>query len=1108
MSARRTRERRGRPPRRLPSAAALALLLAPVAALAAGKAPPPAQTIGDLKQRSVEVRPDQKVESSAARAMQNYRRYLELQTADPELRAEALRRLADLNLEAGEQERNDKEVSSLDLGGAEAIKLYSALLKAYPDYPRNDVVLYQLARAYETTGQPEKALATLDDIVKRYPTFAQLDEVEFRRGEILFSAKRYPESEKAYARSMAHNKGGFYSQSLYKHGWSLFKQGLNEESLPSFAELLDRNLIDRRDARRMRPVAKLSRADRELVEDTLRVMSITFSYLDGAKSLDAFVARRGTPPYSHLLYSRLGDLYVEKQRYQDAADAYRAFVARDPNDANAPLLAMQAIEAYRKGGFAQLVLDGKREYIERYNFASPFWQGRQRSAHPQLVAELKTNMKDVATYFHATAQKSRRVEDYQVAARWYRDYLASFPEDPESAANNFLLAQTLFESHQYADAAVEYQRTAYDYPRSDKSATAAYESLIAYQKERERLAGAEQDAWHRRQIDAGIRFAQTFPAHPDAGGVITRAAQDVFDLKDLPRSIEVAQMVLDHQPAVSAERQRIAWTIIGQASFDQGVFDKAELAFGKARELAPANDPLRKDLTQRLAASVYRQAEARREGGDGAGAVDAFLRVAELSPDPVVRATAQYDAATQLVNMKDWKRAIEVFEGYRRNWPNDTRAADVTRNLAVAYGEAGRPGDAAVEFERIAAAPNEDAAVRREALQSAADLYDKSGQPARARVVLEKFVATYPDPVAPAIEARQRLADIAAKQGEKDKQAFWQREIIRADATAGAGRTDRTKVLAARAQLALATPTRDAFRAIRLAIPLKRSLAAKRKALEAALAAYRKATDYGVAEVTTASNFEMAELYRTLGKDVMTSERPKGLSRDEREQYDTLLEEQAFPFEEQSIELHLVNAARVREGVYDEWVRRSFEALGQLKPARYGKTEAVQDVIATLDGSAPGARVQADFDRAVALVRAGKLTEAELEFSQLAAAAEGLAVPQANVGLLMRRSGDLAGAEQALQAAVARNPASAAAWTELGLTQRQRHLQDAAQSYERALAADPAYAPARRNYAVLLDVYLDDPVRALEQFERYKSMVPRTSSSTAGSPTSASGPRS
>src|SRR6185503_17228191 len=109
------------------------------------------------------------VSSSSSKAMENYRRFLELQKTDPQLRAEALRRLGDLNLEAGELERMEKEVTQIDLAGSEAIKLYTSLLKSYPDYPRNDQVLYQLARAYETTGQPEQALATLDRVVREYP---------------------------------------------------------------------------------------------------------------------------------------------------------------------------------------------------------------------------------------------------------------------------------------------------------------------------------------------------------------------------------------------------------------------------------------------------------------------------------------------------------------------------------------------------------------------------------------------------------------------------------------------------------------------------------------------------------------------------------------------------------------------------------------------------------------------------------------------------------------------------------------------------------------------------------------------------------------------------
>src|SRR5215469_8267067 len=462
--------------------AAAAVLCAGAAQLAAAQSTPQ-PTIGDLTKRKVEVHKDTAANGNSTRAMENYRRFL-----------------GDLNLDAGEMERMEKELTAVDQQGGAAITLYSTLLKAYPNYPRNDQVLYQLSRAYETTGQPDAALATLDRIVESYPQSPQRDEVQFRRGELLFSAKRYPEAENAYSAVIARGSASdYYQQSLYKRGWSLFKQSLTLESLPSFGAVLDREL-GTTPTKAVR-LESLKRADRELVDDTLRVMSVSFSYNDGVSSLERYVQQHGQRPYNWLLYARLGDLYVDKQRYQDGAGVYRAFVARDPYSDHAPDLDMAAIEAYSKGGFSQLVVDGKHEFVERYNFDSPYWKTRSRKSNPRVVQELKTNLKDVATYFHASAQKSGRIADYQEAARWYRDYQKSFPGDADAAQTSYLMAEALFEGHQYGEAATEYEHTAYDYPRNGRSAIAAYAALVAYQKGEEGLTGAEKAAWHKRSTD-------------------------------------------------------------------------------------------------------------------------------------------------------------------------------------------------------------------------------------------------------------------------------------------------------------------------------------------------------------------------------------------------------------------------------------------------------------------------------------------------------------------------------------------------------------------------------------------------------------------------------
>jgi len=916
----------------------------------AENAPKKPATIKDLEGQQVDISKDPPQGIDTNKTMDSYRRFLELNAGDAALRSEALRRLADLNLESSESERIERElVTNEGLRATEAIHLYSALLKTYPKYERNDAVLYQLARAYELNAQPDKALASLDKLVATYPASHYMDEAQFRRGELLFASKSYAGAQAAYESVVKMGPASqYYNQSLYKHGWSQFKQGENEHSLDSFAGVLDSELVSKRNSSEMIELDTLSRPNRELVEDTFRVMAITFSYLDGPKTIDQFVKRRAPRPYSYLLYARLGDLYIEKERYTDSADAYRAFVSQDRNNEKAPLLQMQAIEAYSKGGFPQLVLQGKKEFVEDYSYGTPYWKNRLPKDEPAVVVELKTNLKDLAQYYHAQAQRTKSPGDYQEAARWYRGFITSFPDDPESAATNFLLADTLFESKQYLDAAQAYEFTAYGYGSHEKAGAAGYAALVAYGKQEESLSGDAKVKMHARGVDSSLKFAQTFPLHPETAQVLARASTDLYAAKDYPRAIAAAQSLLARQPPVDQAKQRIGWTVIANSEFEQGMFDKAEAGYNSAQALMPANDPERPVIVERLAASIYKQGEQKNKAGDSAGAIEDFLRVSKEAPTSKVRANADFDAGALLIDQKQWDRAIAVLEDFRRNFPQNSLQPDVTRKLAVAYSESNHPGPAALEFERIAQSPGESPEVQREATLQAADLFDKAGNTAKSKSMLESFVKHFPQPLNPAMEARNTLGLIAAKAGDLSGRDYWLKEIVAADHSAGAARTDRSRALAAKATLTLAAPAREDFIRIKLVAPLKKSLAEKRKAMETALKAYTQAADYQVSEVTTAATFESAELYGQLGKDLLSSERPKNLSKDELEQYNVLLEEQAFPFEEKAIKLHEVNAARTKEGTYDEWVQKSFAALAQLNPGRYGKVEIGEPLVESI----------------------------------------------------------------------------------------------------------------------------------------------------------------
>jgi len=405
-------------------------------------------TIASLERKTVEVRPGSIILNSTDKARDNYRAFLDLVSDDPELRAEAMRRLGDLELEATESQQLATNIEGLNYDLYDnAVGLFHQLLEAYPDYRRNDSVLYQLARAYEVAGKTDDALRVLNELVGKYPDTVLIDEVQFRRGEMLFLRKNYLEAESAYQSVVSYGEGSrFYEQSLYKLGWAQFKQARHDASLRPFFDLLDRKVtgIDVKEGDNR--LEDLSRAERELVEDTFRVLSISFSYMDGAESIDKFLGTRGRPKYSYVIYMNLGDLYLEKERFVDAAETYEAFVEQDPHHVKSPLLQVEVIEAYKRGGFPTLVLEGKKGFVEHYGMDSGFWLRNPREQNATVAAHLKDNLNDLAQYYHAEAQGKGKRSDYQEAARWYRKYLDYFPGEPDTANTNFLLAEILFES--------------------------------------------------------------------------------------------------------------------------------------------------------------------------------------------------------------------------------------------------------------------------------------------------------------------------------------------------------------------------------------------------------------------------------------------------------------------------------------------------------------------------------------------------------------------------------------------------------------------------------------------------------------------------------------
>ncbi len=830
----------------------------------------------------------------------------------------------------------------------QAVDLYKKLLAKYPLYERNDQVLYQLSRAYEELGEVEKAMDVLNRFVKTYPNSHYMDEVQFRRAEYYFTRKKFLDAEDAYKAIVAIGRSStYYELALYKLGWTFYKQELYDEGAEKFFGLLDYKVSVGYDFEQT-----ADKAENQRVEDTFRVISLSFSNLGGAETVVDFFKRYGKRPYEQRVYSHLAEFYLDKRRYNDAATTYKTFIGLYPFHEVSPHFHMRMIEIYKKGGFGKLVVDEKKAFATAYALNAEYWRYFDIKKRQDVVGFLKQNLIDLANFYHANYQKSWRDDEkrgyYQEALLWYRNFLTSFPLDTESPKLNYQMADLMLENKDFRGAAEAYEHTAYDYPAHEKSSAAAYAAVYSWRELLKATKEGQRGEVTQRSIQSSLKFADTFPQHEKVPAVLSATSDELYEMRNYELASSTARKLIDNFPKAEKELIRSAWLVIGHSALDRKLYAEAEEGYNHVLAMTKPDDKLRSKVLDNLAASIYKQGEQANLAGDYKAAAEHFLRVGEKAPASSIRATAEYDASAALIKLEEWRTAAKVLENFRKNFPGHKMQSDVTKKIAFVYRSDGRLEEAAGEYERIAREANDDG-VRRGSLDIAAELYRQTGATEKELSLYKKYVVTFPKPLDQAMDIYYRMAGVYKKLGKDAQYKSTLKELIRMDSTAGRARNDRTKYLAAQASLVFTGDAYDKVVAVKLNKPFKKNLKKKKQYMQEAIKAYTKLVDFQVADVTAAATYYIAEIYYDFSRALAKSERPKNLNAEELEQYELALEDQIFPFEEKAINTHKKNLELIRLGVFSSWIDKSIGKLAAMVPAAYARKESSTGYIDTID---------------------------------------------------------------------------------------------------------------------------------------------------------------
>lgn len=804
-------------------------------------------------------------------------------------------------------------------------------------------IAYQLARMQELKGAPDYVLASLTELIdlgtqdvsgKNVTLDADFDaapdaalesklEARFRRAEIYFSRDDYASAELDYAK-VTEAAGQYRLHARYMLSWVKFKRGDLDGALAmaadAFTQLADAEQSDRRYD--------------ELRKDLFRVTVIALDYADGPQTLAALMAERGKPDWQTDVYQALGDWYLAKTRFADSAETWATFLLENPLHRDAPRIALQVIDTQREAGFVEDIPALEVSFIQRYGKQGDFYQLHGDPVFDGYQLDLKPMFERYTRRLHAKAQQSTAAADYLLAADAYRIWLVNFVAEPNAQEQRFLYAEVLQDAGQLNIALAQYERVIEVDPATDFAREAAYAVVLGQSR---RVASGESTA--EREIEANLRFVALFPSDDRSPASQLKAANILFNAQKYSRALDIARIATTMQQPKAA--RDIAQTIIGHSAFELSDYATAAGVYRSllANHQEPSDEPS-DELRERLLATVFKQGEQAEVAGDISGAIAFYASLIDIDPNAALSRDAQYDIASLYEEVDDRDAAIQQLAQFRSQY-RGVHTNEIAQRLVALYESSGDLEAAAQELLAGSAADDSKGdEIRRVARYRAAELYLEAENLPLAIEHFRFYAHNHPVPARLQMEAMHHMDLLYQQTDEPGKRQFWlrkKRDTFKS--LAAEDQTERMMYLGSESMYLLAANQLNAFKTVRLTQPLSRSLKKKQRSLEASLKAYQQIAAIGVLEFVGKANYSMASLYQILAEDLMASERPKNLNALEQDQYELLLEEQAYPFEEQAIVLHQNN---LRLGWQTDWsdaVNSSLLALQSLSPGRFKRQE-------------------------------------------------------------------------------------------------------------------------------------------------------------------------
>jgi len=798
-----------------------------------------------------------------------------------------------------------KERSEMLKGGGESVKVdhvmligwYGTLIEKYPGNPAVAPLLYTLGYALYEQGDYDRAIKIFEVFTERYKTNPYFIEVCFRLGELYFDTGQYGEAKDAYVAALSSPSSIFYERSLYKMGWTYYKLEMFNDAVNYFSQVVDRyNGADL--------------MSESLAQESIFNIARCLVRIKDIKEREGIIERLKTKIYAPRIILELGKMLIEETEYEEAISVHTLFVSMFPQHPSLPNISAEMAKAYEWLKEEEKAVELREAIVEKYNPTTDWYKKNYPNGNRELDTLVAETLMALSQRHHATGNEKKAIEGY-------KRLMAYFPEFPAYKDAQIILAEALFDAKNYREAA-EYYIAAMDmYKGRIESEKAAYGAVLSYELMASDATGDKRDI--------AIAIKKLADSIKD-GSFNSSAYEDLlYRVAAIYSAIGLyheARELLS--PLLKRERLSIAYQRIGDTYFAENNLPEAIAAYTSALRYSNSD----RDIRSRLSGLHNIMAANYVKEGRFKEAVEHHLSVSSIAPDTRLAEESLVSAGLLYVNAGDTNGFKNTLELLKKSHTDSKGTIKLLIEAGKILEERGEVVEGVSLFEEAAILSKESEDTSAFIIKSLAIL-EEHGDYQHMEALIKRYLSkTQIQPN----EKMYLLYMLGAAQLLSGKQEG----IDTLTSIAKAKDTPENHPYIAKARLKLADIRLDTFLKKNIEKPFEESLKAKGSLMKELLGEYGYLIKTGIPELLPEASYKIGLVFENFKDSLLNSEKPEELSSEELAEYNFLLEERAYPIEEQAVNAYdRCIKASVDLNIKKEFVQKCRERLSALRPVMY-----------------------------------------------------------------------------------------------------------------------------------------------------------------------------